>query len=88
LEKVDENYLDVFELNCGNQILKAFANSLDPDETPQNVASHQDPNYPLEIMGTSRTRSALRVGFRVLKQLLGSNGGMIAGSIIVGKPET
>ena len=22
----------------------AFANSLDPDETPQNVASHQDPN--------------------------------------------
>ncbi|KAH3717916.1 hypothetical protein DPMN_060712 [Dreissena polymorpha] len=29
---------------CGNQILKAFANSLDPDETPQNVASHQDPN--------------------------------------------
>ncbi|KAH3880648.1 hypothetical protein DPMN_004569 [Dreissena polymorpha] len=29
---------------CGNRILKAFANSLDPDETPQNVASHQDPN--------------------------------------------
>ncbi|KAH3866809.1 hypothetical protein DPMN_029932, partial [Dreissena polymorpha] len=29
---------------CWNQILKAFANSLDPDETPQNVASHQDPN--------------------------------------------
>ncbi|KAH3820954.1 hypothetical protein DPMN_122707 [Dreissena polymorpha] len=29
---------------CQNQILKAFANSLDPDETPQNVASHQDPN--------------------------------------------
>ncbi|KAH3740769.1 hypothetical protein DPMN_047480 [Dreissena polymorpha] len=27
-----------------NWILKAFANSLDPDETPQNVASHQDPN--------------------------------------------
>ncbi|KAH3787498.1 hypothetical protein DPMN_165622 [Dreissena polymorpha] len=26
------------------RILKAFANSLDPDETPQNVASHQDPN--------------------------------------------
>ncbi|KAH3897037.1 hypothetical protein DPMN_021221 [Dreissena polymorpha] len=24
---------------CGNRILKAFANSLDPDETPQNVAS-------------------------------------------------
>ncbi|KAH3747272.1 hypothetical protein DPMN_181696 [Dreissena polymorpha] len=30
---------------CWNRILKAFANSLDPDETPQNVASHQDPNY-------------------------------------------
>ncbi|KAH3770228.1 hypothetical protein DPMN_171512 [Dreissena polymorpha] len=30
---------------CGNRILKAFANSLDPDETPQNVASHQDPNF-------------------------------------------
>ncbi|KAH3718104.1 hypothetical protein DPMN_060903 [Dreissena polymorpha] len=29
---------------CGTRILKAFANSLDPDETPQNVASHQDPN--------------------------------------------
>ncbi|KAH3753994.1 hypothetical protein DPMN_188651 [Dreissena polymorpha] len=29
---------------CGNRILKAFANSFDPDETPQNVASHQDPN--------------------------------------------
>ncbi|KAH3751242.1 hypothetical protein DPMN_185795, partial [Dreissena polymorpha] len=29
---------------CGNRILKACANSLDPDETPQNVASHQDPN--------------------------------------------
>ncbi|KAH3881591.1 hypothetical protein DPMN_005517 [Dreissena polymorpha] len=30
---------------CWNRILKAFANNLDPDETPQNVASHQDPNY-------------------------------------------
>ncbi|KAH3753807.1 hypothetical protein DPMN_188457, partial [Dreissena polymorpha] len=29
---------------CWNRILKAFANSLDPDETPQKVASHQDPN--------------------------------------------
>ncbi|KAH3856070.1 hypothetical protein DPMN_098650 [Dreissena polymorpha] len=29
---------------CWNRILKAFANTLDPDETPQNVASHQDPN--------------------------------------------
>ncbi|KAH3889290.1 hypothetical protein DPMN_013343 [Dreissena polymorpha] len=29
---------------CGNRILKAFANSLDPGEAPQNVASHQDPN--------------------------------------------
>ncbi|KAH3858994.1 hypothetical protein DPMN_101640 [Dreissena polymorpha] len=31
---------------CWNRILKAFANSLDPDETPQNVASHPNPNYP------------------------------------------
>ncbi|KAH3746463.1 hypothetical protein DPMN_180871 [Dreissena polymorpha] len=30
---------------CGNRVVKAFANSLDPDETPQNVASHLDPNY-------------------------------------------
>ncbi|KAH3808611.1 hypothetical protein DPMN_136968 [Dreissena polymorpha] len=29
---------------CWNRILKAFANSFDPDETPQNVVSHQDPN--------------------------------------------
>ncbi|KAH3835125.1 hypothetical protein DPMN_108468 [Dreissena polymorpha] len=32
---------------CWNRILKAFANSLDPDEMPQNVASHLDPNYLL-----------------------------------------
>ncbi|KAH3876724.1 hypothetical protein DPMN_000573, partial [Dreissena polymorpha] len=32
------------DFQCGNRILKAFANSLDPDETPQNVASHLDPN--------------------------------------------
>ncbi|KAH3772348.1 hypothetical protein DPMN_173685 [Dreissena polymorpha] len=35
---------DVRYMRCWNQILKAFANNLDPDETPQNVASHQDPN--------------------------------------------
>ncbi|KAH3873448.1 hypothetical protein DPMN_036683 [Dreissena polymorpha] len=29
---------------CWNRILKAFANSWDPDETPQNMVSHQDPN--------------------------------------------
>ncbi|KAH3747276.1 hypothetical protein DPMN_181700, partial [Dreissena polymorpha] len=29
-------------VQCGNQILKAFANSLDPDETPQNVASPEN----------------------------------------------
>ncbi|KAH3863916.1 hypothetical protein DPMN_026922 [Dreissena polymorpha] len=29
---------------CWNRILKAFANNLDPDEMPQNMASHQDPN--------------------------------------------
>ncbi|KAH3720759.1 hypothetical protein DPMN_063663 [Dreissena polymorpha] len=33
-----------YPLECGNRILKAFANSLDPNETPQNMASHQDPN--------------------------------------------
>ncbi|KAH3821664.1 hypothetical protein DPMN_123430 [Dreissena polymorpha] len=32
---------------AGNRILKAFAKGLDPDKTPQNVASHQDPNYLL-----------------------------------------
>ncbi|KAH3738536.1 hypothetical protein DPMN_045173, partial [Dreissena polymorpha] len=35
---------DTDTLKCWNRIVKAFANSLDPDETPQNVASHQDPN--------------------------------------------
>ncbi|KAH3867376.1 hypothetical protein DPMN_030502 [Dreissena polymorpha] len=35
------------KVKCWNRILKAFANSLDPDETPQNVASHQDPNLQL-----------------------------------------
>ncbi|KAH3791858.1 hypothetical protein DPMN_145349, partial [Dreissena polymorpha] len=35
-------------LKCGNRILKACANSLDPDETPQNVASHQDPDFPYQ----------------------------------------
>ncbi|KAH3748749.1 hypothetical protein DPMN_183199 [Dreissena polymorpha] len=37
----EEANLDGDEINkrfCGNRILKAFANSLDPDETPQNVA--------------------------------------------------
>ncbi|KAH3895437.1 hypothetical protein DPMN_019601 [Dreissena polymorpha] len=29
---------DATERGCGNRILKVFANSLDPDETPQNVA--------------------------------------------------
>ncbi|KAH3805167.1 hypothetical protein DPMN_133463 [Dreissena polymorpha] len=35
------------EQPCWNQILKVFANTLDPDETPQIVASHQDPNSHL-----------------------------------------
>ncbi|KAH3701074.1 hypothetical protein DPMN_076058 [Dreissena polymorpha] len=35
---------------CWNRILKAFANSLDPDETPQNVVSHQDPNCWLQLV--------------------------------------
>ncbi|KAH3702589.1 hypothetical protein DPMN_077613 [Dreissena polymorpha] len=29
---------------CWNRIVKAFANSLDPDVTPKNMASHQNPN--------------------------------------------
>ncbi|KAH3820037.1 hypothetical protein DPMN_121781 [Dreissena polymorpha] len=33
------------KIQCWNRTLKAFANSLDPDETPQNVASQQDPYY-------------------------------------------
>ncbi|KAH3883569.1 hypothetical protein DPMN_007529, partial [Dreissena polymorpha] len=40
---------------CGNRILKAFANSLDPDETPQNVVSHLDPNCTINknsVFGT------------------------------------
>ena len=37
-------YVSVYPFERWNRILKAFANSLDPDETPQNVASHQDPN--------------------------------------------
>ncbi|KAH3769570.1 hypothetical protein DPMN_170843 [Dreissena polymorpha] len=36
-------------VECGNRILKAFANSLDPDETPQNVVSHQDPNFCVQL---------------------------------------
>ncbi|KAH3794158.1 hypothetical protein DPMN_147689, partial [Dreissena polymorpha] len=36
--------IDNREIQRWSRILKAFANSLDPDETPQNVASHQDPN--------------------------------------------
>ncbi|KAH3873283.1 hypothetical protein DPMN_036515 [Dreissena polymorpha] len=35
---------DGLPFQCWNRIFKAFANSLDPDETPQNMASHQDPN--------------------------------------------
>ncbi|KAH3897461.1 hypothetical protein DPMN_021649 [Dreissena polymorpha] len=41
------------EFSCGNRILKAFAISLDPDQTPQNVASHQDPNCFFDVqLGT------------------------------------
>ncbi|KAH3771279.1 hypothetical protein DPMN_172592 [Dreissena polymorpha] len=39
-----------YETQCWNRILKAFANSLDPDETPQNVASHLDPNLLLLLL--------------------------------------
>ncbi|KAH3716715.1 hypothetical protein DPMN_059443, partial [Dreissena polymorpha] len=34
---------------CWNLIFKAFANSLESDETPQNVASHQNPNCKSEF---------------------------------------
>ncbi|KAH3838431.1 hypothetical protein DPMN_111840, partial [Dreissena polymorpha] len=37
--------LNAREAKCANRILKAFANSLDPDETPQNVASENDKGY-------------------------------------------
>ncbi|KAH3696214.1 hypothetical protein DPMN_083679, partial [Dreissena polymorpha] len=44
---------------CGNRILKAFANSLNPDETSQNVASHQDPNlYKKKIRRTAACKDA------------------------------
>ncbi|KAH3844438.1 hypothetical protein DPMN_086696 [Dreissena polymorpha] len=39
-------------------MLKAFANSLDPDETPQKVASHQDPNYNIVITEDDSTTTA------------------------------
>ncbi|KAH3813272.1 hypothetical protein DPMN_141725 [Dreissena polymorpha] len=35
---------------CWNRILKAIANSLDPDEMPQKVASHQDPNFVMIML--------------------------------------
>ncbi|KAH3897460.1 hypothetical protein DPMN_021648 [Dreissena polymorpha] len=41
--------------------MKAFADSLDPDETPQNVASHQDPNYCADIL-RSESESASASG--------------------------
>ncbi|KAH3847841.1 hypothetical protein DPMN_090173, partial [Dreissena polymorpha] len=50
---------------CGNRILKASANSLDPDETPQNVASHQDPNFyilnePKQLVGNVVTLTFIK----------------------------
>ncbi|KAH3792217.1 hypothetical protein DPMN_145708 [Dreissena polymorpha] len=38
--------IQALELDSTLSVLepKAFANSLDPDETQQNMASHQDPN--------------------------------------------
>ncbi|KAH3696474.1 hypothetical protein DPMN_083939 [Dreissena polymorpha] len=46
--------------NCGNRILKAFANSLDPDETPRSVASHLDPNSD-DILADDKFPSMQRV---------------------------
>ncbi|KAH3746939.1 hypothetical protein DPMN_181357 [Dreissena polymorpha] len=43
-----------------NGFSKAFANSLDPDETPQNVASHQDPNSD-DILADDKLPSMQRV---------------------------
>ncbi|KAH3787971.1 hypothetical protein DPMN_166098 [Dreissena polymorpha] len=52
---VDELVRDItVSFICGNRILKAFANSLDPDETPQNVASHLDPNLTTAIQYSQR----------------------------------
>ncbi|KAH3706225.1 hypothetical protein DPMN_065610 [Dreissena polymorpha] len=45
---------------CWNRIMKAFANSLEPDETPQSVASHQDPNSD-DILADDKFPSMKRV---------------------------
>ncbi|KAH3802378.1 hypothetical protein DPMN_156054 [Dreissena polymorpha] len=45
---INSERLTTSENNCGNQILKAFANSLDPDETPQNVAFSEGKNWLLD----------------------------------------
>ncbi|KAH3749208.1 hypothetical protein DPMN_183701 [Dreissena polymorpha] len=48
--------------SVGNRILKAFANSLDPDETPQNMAREQlsvrlsDSNQEVIVYGREAVR--------------------------------
>ncbi|KAH3877618.1 hypothetical protein DPMN_001493 [Dreissena polymorpha] len=53
---------------CWNRILKAFANSLDPDETPQNPASHQDPNSD-NILADDKFPSMQSVNGRAMTEL-------------------
>ncbi|KAH3887722.1 hypothetical protein DPMN_011741 [Dreissena polymorpha] len=44
-EEHTDFHMDPIDSGFPNNSGFAFANSLDPDETPQNVASHQDPNF-------------------------------------------
>ncbi|KAH3802670.1 hypothetical protein DPMN_156348 [Dreissena polymorpha] len=53
--------------HCWNRILKAFANSLDPDETPQNVASHQDPNLEEKQVFFSETKTKRNMCIQYIK---------------------
>ncbi|KAH3791698.1 hypothetical protein DPMN_145187 [Dreissena polymorpha] len=68
--------LIVFAEHCGNRVVKAFANSLDPDETPQNVASHLDPNCkPLRLASYRHTYMYVHLvqcGNRILKAFANS----------------
>ncbi|KAH3749358.1 hypothetical protein DPMN_183855 [Dreissena polymorpha] len=68
-----------------NRLLNAFANSLDPDETPQNVASHQDPNYYEQTWAKSRHLSRPHSS---LYRMKGTNMGNIPPSILPSIPPT
>ncbi|KAH3844647.1 hypothetical protein DPMN_086906 [Dreissena polymorpha] len=72
-----------------NRIFKAFANSLDPDETPQKVASHLDPNYSnlifgmhvylmeLHILSGERSRSSFMVKACADRSRSSTEGGVV-----------